>query len=410
MPPRKGDAREVMRRGTHLDVDAEPDWGGSCARSMHRAAFCAAADATRTGIPPRARGKPAVGRSQTRGSCVNQIRVGAPGALESSAGRHHDVARGPPRRAEDRARRRDVDPSDTNPRRRDRRPSPPLLPSRRWLARGPRRAPRGRPAGCAVAHARSARARRRRAAQGIRIVARARVPDRRARRLLPQRRNGRRRRRGAPSPSKPRRRRNHPRGNRRRAEARADEGDDAEGGDPRGGDGGGGGRRRVPRQRPPPSSWRGTSTPHPRAPRRGWSGSKAERKERRRAEKRARRVADRGDESGASGPAGAARARALANRPDLSEEDKKDEEDGAEAMTAAALVARAFEGAVEVRPEPRGANVSPRLASLFFLSSAATLSCRDRTRCRVGLFTQPERRGGARLLLNFRRVPPRRGV
>ena len=44
MPPRKGDARDVMRRGTHLDVDADPDWGGSCARSMHRAAFCAAAD------------------------------------------------------------------------------------------------------------------------------------------------------------------------------------------------------------------------------------------------------------------------------------------------------------------------------------------------------------------------------
>ena len=138
--------------------------------------------------------------------------------------------------------------------------------------------------------------------------------------------------------------------------------------------------------------------------------SKAERKERRRAEKRARRVADRGDESGASGPAGAARARALANRPDLSEEDKK-EEDGAEAMTAAALVTRAFEGAVEVRPRRTSTQTfpSPRLL-YFFLSTAATLSCRDHTRCRVGLFTQPERRGGARLLLNFRRVPPRRGV
>ena len=140
--------------------------------------------------------------------------------------------------------------------------------------------------------------------------------------------------------------------------------------------------------------------------------SKAERKERRRAEKRAKREADRGDESGASGPAGAARARALANQPDLSEEDKK-EEDGAEAMTmtAAALVTRAFEGAVEVRPRTSTHTNFP-LASppLFFLSTAATLSCRDHTRCRVGLFTQPERRGGARLLLNFRRVPPRRGV
>ena len=138
--------------------------------------------------------------------------------------------------------------------------------------------------------------------------------------------------------------------------------------------------------------------------------SKAERKERRRAEKRAKREADRGDESGASGPAGAARARALANQPDLSEEDKK-EEDGAEAMTAAALVTRAFEGAVEVRPRTSTHSNFP-LASppLFFLSTAATLSCRDHTRCRVGLFTQPERRGGARLLLNFRRVPPRRGV
>ena len=140
--------------------------------------------------------------------------------------------------------------------------------------------------------------------------------------------------------------------------------------------------------------------------------SKAERKERRRAEKRAKREADRGDESGASGPAGAARARALANQPDLSEEDKK-EEDGAEAMTAAALVTRAFEGAVEVRPRTSldSLKLSPRLASsIFFSPRAATLSCRDHTRCRVGLFTQPERRGGARLLLNFRRVPPRRGV
>ena len=47
MPPLKDDARDVMRRGTHLYVDAEPDWGGSCARSMHRAAFCAAADVNR---------------------------------------------------------------------------------------------------------------------------------------------------------------------------------------------------------------------------------------------------------------------------------------------------------------------------------------------------------------------------
>ena len=96
--------------------------------------------------------------------------------------------------------------------------------------------------------------------------------------------------------------------------------------------------------------------------------SKAERKERRRAEKRAKREADRGNnESGASGPAGAARARALANHPDLSEEDKK-EEDGAEAMTAAALVTRAFEGAVEVRPRTSldALKLSPRLASSFF--------------------------------------------
>ena len=96
--------------------------------------------------------------------------------------------------------------------------------------------------------------------------------------------------------------------------------------------------------------------------------SKAERKERRRAEKRARRVADRGDESGASGPAGAARARALANRPDLSEEDKKEEEDGAEAMTAAALVARAFEGAVEVRPRTSTQTFPLASPASFFFS------------------------------------------
>ena len=139
--------------------------------------------------------------------------------------------------------------------------------------------------------------------------------------------------------------------------------------------------------------------------------SKAERKERRRAEKRARRVADRGDESGASGPAAAARARALANQPDPSKDDKK-EEDAVEAMTAAALVTRAFEGAVEVRPQEPRRKLSPRLAASIFFPPrpAATLSRRDHTRCRVGLFAQPERRGGARLLLNFRRVTPRRGV
>ena len=76
MPPRKGDARDVMRRGTHLDVDADPDWGGSCARSMHRAAFCAAADWTRTGIPPRARGKPAAGPFGRQQAPVIKIRVG----------------------------------------------------------------------------------------------------------------------------------------------------------------------------------------------------------------------------------------------------------------------------------------------------------------------------------------------
>lgn len=107
--------------------------------------------------------------------------------------------------------------------------------------------------------------------------------------------------------------------------------------------------------------------------------SKAERKERRRAEKRARRVADRGDESGASGPAAAARARALANQPDPSKDDKK-EGDGAEAMTAAALVTRAFEGAVEVRPRTATQTFpSPRRPS-FFPSTAPP-------RC----YTQPPR-------------------
>lgn len=106
--------------------------------------------------------------------------------------------------------------------------------------------------------------------------------------------------------------------------------------------------------------------------------SKAERKERRRAEKRARRVADRGDESGASGPAGAARARALANQPDPSKDDKK-EEDAVEAMTAAALVTRAFEGAVEVRPRRTATQTFPSPRRLYFFPSTA--------RC----YTQPPR-------------------
>ena len=126
--------------------------------------------------------------------------------------------------------------------------------------------------------------------------------------------------------------------------------------------------------------------------------SKAERKERRRAEKRARRVADRGDESGASGPAGAARARALANRPDLSEEDKKDEEDGAEAMTAAALVARAFEGAVEVRPRTSTQTfplASP--ASFFSLLRCYTQLPRPHTMSRRSFHAARTTRRGAPL-------------
>ena len=81
--------------------------------------------------------------------------------------------------------------------------------------------------------------------------------------------------------------------------------------------------------------------------------SKAERKERKRAERRAREEAPdhatTSESSGASGPAGAARARALANQGG-SDLVKDEEETGAEALTAAALVTRAFEGAVEVRP------------------------------------------------------------
>lgn len=81
--------------------------------------------------------------------------------------------------------------------------------------------------------------------------------------------------------------------------------------------------------------------------------SKAERKERKRAERRARKEAPdhatTSESSGASGPAGAARARALANQGG-SDLVKDEEEEGAEALTAAALVTRAFEGAVEVRP------------------------------------------------------------
>ena len=126
--------------------------------------------------------------------------------------------------------------------------------------------------------------------------------------------------------------------------------------------------------------------------------SKAERKERRRAEKRARRVADRGDESGASGPAGAARARALANRPDLSEEDKKEEEDGAEAMTAAALVARAFEGAVEVRPRTSTQTfplASP--ASFFSLLRCYTQLPRPHTMSRRSFHAARTTRRGAPL-------------
>ena len=81
--------------------------------------------------------------------------------------------------------------------------------------------------------------------------------------------------------------------------------------------------------------------------------SKAERKERKRAERRARKEAPdhatTSESSGASGPAGAARARALANQGG-SDLVKDEDETGAEALTAAALVTRAFEGAVEVRP------------------------------------------------------------
>ena len=125
--------------------------------------------------------------------------------------------------------------------------------------------------------------------------------------------------------------------------------------------------------------------------------SKAERKERRRAEKRARRVADRGDESGASGPAGAARARALANQPDPSKDDKK-EEDAAEAMTAAALVTRAFEGAVEVRPRTSTQTfplASP--ASFFSLLRCYTQLPRPHTMSRRSFHAARTTRRGAPL-------------
>ena len=94
--------------------------------------------------------------------------------------------------------------------------------------------------------------------------------------------------------------------------------------------------------------------------------SKAERKERKRAERRAREEAPdhatTSESSGASGPAGAARARALANQGG-SDLVKDEEETGAEALTAAALVTRAFEGAVEVR---RIANFKLLAFSLWF--------------------------------------------
>ena len=94
--------------------------------------------------------------------------------------------------------------------------------------------------------------------------------------------------------------------------------------------------------------------------------SKAERKERKRAERRARKEAPdhatTSESSGASGPAGAARARALANQGG-SDLVKDEEETGAEALTAAALVTRAFEGAVEVR---RIANFKLLAFSLWF--------------------------------------------
>ena len=94
--------------------------------------------------------------------------------------------------------------------------------------------------------------------------------------------------------------------------------------------------------------------------------SKAERKERKRAERRARKEAPdhatTSESSGASGPAGAARARSLANQGG-SDLVKDEEETGAEALTAAALVTRAFEGAVEVR---RIANFKLLAFSLWF--------------------------------------------
>lgn len=402
MPPRKGDARDVMRRGTHLDVDAEPDWGGSCARSMHRAAFCAAADED-ANRHSTARSRETSSRSIWPSTAFVRSGLGhcraAPDVTAMSHAVRHvarriarAVATSTPRtrtpvaeaRARPRAFSRGADGSPGSPGA----PlgvAPPGAPGPRGPGGGEQRkgfvswpglafliaAPvayylSGGPDDVGEKAHRPVQASATKGSQSARKPPAADAPK-------PERTK-------ATTPKEE-----------TRTEATEEEDD-------------------VDVFRAAAELLARDLDPSPEGAEKRVEESKAERKERRRAEKRARREADRGDESGASGPAGAARARALANQPDLSEEDKE-EEDGAEAMTAAALVTRAFEGAVEVRPRTSTQTFPQTFASsFFFFSTAATLSCRDHTRCRVGLFTQPERRGGARLLLNFRRVPPRRGV
>ena len=85
-------------------------------------------------------------------------------------------------------------------------------------------------------------------------------------------------------------------------------------------------------------------------------------------------------------------------REKATKEDKKDEEDGAEAMTAAALVARAFEGAVEVRPRTSTQTfplASP--ASFFSLLRCYTQLPRPHTMSRRSFHAARTTRRGAPL-------------
>ena len=126
-------------------------------------------------------------------------------------------------------------------------------------------------------------------------------------------------------------------------------------------------------------------------------------RERVRTERFASRAAKRDPPADMAGPAGAARARALAGA------DGDVRVQVGDALSPAALVARAFEGAVEVRARMKSARLGSGFFVRFSLRFAATLSCRGKYRAANGLFTQPyEPPVGRRPLLNLWRFSHRR--